>query len=409
MGFGINQADVQRALENQNTPSLDIGTVDSGSSVTVVKVSGQSLVANGYIGQSLVFNSNTFTTALQNVGVLIVSNTTNSITVASPGFPALPTDQDTFVIRSLGGGANISGVGGSALPQANGGPALPTLTTTGPTLVAKVATGTAALANTAILYTYGTPPSVTATVTVGVSPYGVAVDETTNSVYVANLISNTVSVIDGATDTVTATIAVGTEPSGIAVDETTNTIYVANNGANTVSVIDGATDTVTATIAVGNSPVGIAVDETTHAVYVANYASNTVSVFVSGANNAAAVTVGGSPHGIAVDETAHTVYVANYASNTVSVVAAGSTYHYTAPYNGTVNVHASLSASAKLSYSLNAGASSPAYSNTNGGNALTANAGYSFSIPVLAGEVVDFEIDSTADLNIFDATFIATQ
>ena len=368
MGFGINQADVQRALENQNTPSLDIGTVDSGSSVTVVKVSGQSLVANGYIGQSLVFNSNTFTTALQNVGVLIVSNTTNSITVASPGFPALPTDQDTFVIRSLGGGANISGVGGSALPQANGGPALPTLTTTGPTLVAKVATGTAALANTAILYTYGTPPSVTATVTVGVSPYGVAVDETTNSVYVANLISNTVSVIDGATDTVTATIAVGTEPSGIAVDETTNTIYVANLVSNTVSVIDGATDTVTATIAVGNSPVGIAVDETTHAVYVANYASNTVSV-----------------------------------------VAAGSTYHYTAPYNGTVNVHASLSASAKLSYSLNAGASSPAYSNTNGGNALTANAGYSFSIPVLAGEVVDFEIDSTADLNIFDATFIATQ
>ena len=62
------------------------------------------------------------------------------------------------------------------------------------------------------------------------------------------------SVINGATNTVTATIAVGAEPDGVAVDATTNTIYVANNGDNTVSVINGATNTVTATIPVGPRP-----------------------------------------------------------------------------------------------------------------------------------------------------------
>ena len=78
-----------------------------------------------------------------------------------------------------------------------------------------------------------------------------AVDETTDTIYVANDGSGTVSVIDGATNTVTATVAVGTDPIGVAVDETTDTIYAANDGSGTVSVIDGATNTVTATVTVG--------------------------------------------------------------------------------------------------------------------------------------------------------------
>ncbi len=70
--------------------------------------------------------------------------------------------------------------------------------------------------------------------------------------YITNYGSNTVSVIDTATNTVTATIPVGIDPYGVAVTPDGSKVYVANVGSNTVSVIDTATNTVTATIPVGS-------------------------------------------------------------------------------------------------------------------------------------------------------------
>jgi len=94
--------------------------------------------------------------------------------------------------------------------------------------------------------------TVTATITVGTVPYGVAYDGT--NIYVTNNGSDNVSVIDPATNTVTD----HHQPSapsrtGVAYDGTN--IYVTNNG-NNVSVIDPATNTVTDTIDVGTFPTG---------------------------------------------------------------------------------------------------------------------------------------------------------
>ena len=58
--------------------------------------------------------------------------------------------------------------------------------------------------------------------------------------------------------TVTATIPVGSYPLGVAANPHTGTVYVANVGSDTVSVISGPTDTVTATIPVGGGPRGVA-------------------------------------------------------------------------------------------------------------------------------------------------------
>ena len=52
--------------------------------------------------------------------------------------------------------------------------------------------------------------SVTKTITVGTGPYGDLFDPDNGHIYVANVASNSVSVIDGSTNTVVATI---TEPS----------------------------------------------------------------------------------------------------------------------------------------------------------------------------------------------------
>jgi YVTN family beta-propeller protein len=132
--------------------------------------------------------------------------------------------------------------------------------------------------------------AVTATIAVGTSPDGVAVDPAAGTVYVANAGKGTVSVIDVATRAVTATIAVGTSPDGVAVDPAAGTVYVANAGKGTVSVIDVATRAVTATVAVRADPIGVAADPSTHTAYVANYGAGTVSV-ISAARPASVTTV----------------------------------------------------------------------------------------------------------------------
>jgi YVTN family beta-propeller protein len=69
----------------------------------------------------------------------------------------------------------------------------------------------------------------------------VDVNTTTNRIYITGS-WNAVSVIDGDTNIVLGTVAVGIGPWGIARNSTTNRIYVANFYADTLSVIDEDSD-----------------------------------------------------------------------------------------------------------------------------------------------------------------------
>jgi YVTN family beta-propeller protein/VCBS repeat-containing protein len=156
---------------------------------------------------------------------------------------------------------------------------------------------------------------------VGSLPEGVAVNPVTNLVYVANLGSNTVSVIDGETSKIAAKpIPVGTRPWGVAVNPATNRVYVTNLGSNTVTVIDAATNAVVGSaIPVGRDPEGIAVNPATNRVYVANTLDNTVTV-IDGAANAVVgspIPVGIAPDGVAVNPVTDRVYVANFTPDEV--------------------------------------------------------------------------------------------
>src|SRR5271157_1946700 len=88
--------------------------------------------------------------------------------------------------------------------------------------------------------------------------------------YITNSGSNNVSVIDTATNTVTATVSVGYNPIGVAVIPDGTKIYVINYGSNNISIIDIATNNVTATVNVGNDPWGVAVTPDGTKVYVTN-------------------------------------------------------------------------------------------------------------------------------------------
>ncbi|MCP9496385.1 MAG: carboxypeptidase regulatory-like domain-containing protein [Pyrinomonadaceae bacterium MAG19_C2-C3] len=181
--------------------------------------------------------------------------------------------------------------------------------------------------------------TIAATVTGFAQPFAVAVNMTTNRIYVTNYGNGTVSVIDGSIDSLlAANVTVGANPRGIEVNATTNRIYVANFDAataapvnDTLSVIDGATNLVTATVPVGANPYGVAVNPTINNIYVANSGSNSVTVINGGSNTVSTTTaVGTEPRTIAsrsgnapastIGDVIGAVYVANYGSNDITIL-----------------------------------------------------------------------------------------
>ncbi|SCK31427.1 IPT/TIG domain-containing protein [Streptomyces sp. WMMB 322] len=159
-------------------------------------------------------------------------------------------------------------------------------------------------------------------ITVGISPYGVAIAGT--KAYVPNSTDSTVSVIDTATDTVTDTINGENfnTPFWVAIAGTT--AYVTNAANDTVTVINTATDTVTTTIngTNFNSPREIAVTPDGTKAYVANNGGTTVTVIDTGTNTVSGtpITVGTSPYGVAFTPDGTKAYVTNEGGNSVSVI-----------------------------------------------------------------------------------------
>ncbi len=120
----------------------------------------------------------------------------------------------------------------------------------------------------------------------GLDPVGLAINTKTNTVYIATEVG--LSVVNGANDTVTANLGStstdATDPNfygafDVAVDESINTVYVANESTtNGLTVINGATNTVTESIplyllnasgvSVGSPARMLAVNPTTHMVYI---------------------------------------------------------------------------------------------------------------------------------------------
>src|SRR4051794_40457677 len=123
----------------------------------------------------------------------------------------------------------------------------------------------------------------------------------------------------------------GSAPAGdgagwVTFDPATRTLYVANNLANTISVLDAAAcarrcDGPVATLPTGHTPIATAIDVRTRTLYATNVDDGTVSVFDIATCNAgrtagcgaarATVNVGGVPLGVVVEQPSDAVYVGN--------------------------------------------------------------------------------------------------
>ena len=199
--------------------------------------------------------------------------------------------------------------------------------------------------------------------TAGFGALSLAVNAATDTIYVANFSKknnpfggNTVSVINGTTcnaanttgcATPPQTITVGpifTTPAGVAIDQATDTIYVADlqNGEvpGTVSVINGATcNAATSTgcgqhprsVQAGFGPDAIAFDHANRTVVVANLEDTSISVINAAHCNAIVTTgchhtqprfpAGRAPGTVTIDLAARTIYTSN-GDNTISIIPA---------------------------------------------------------------------------------------
>ncbi|MBV9177353.1 MAG: YncE family protein [Nitrososphaeraceae archaeon] len=156
-----------------------------------------------------------------------------------------------------------------------------------------------------------------------------AVNPTTHKLYIANGNSpaGTVSVIDYYTDSNNifnyhiTDIRVGDTPQGVAISPSTNTVYISNTRSNSISVIDGTSDKVVKTIGIDYSPFEMAFNQNTNKLYVANSEDGTVSVIDTTSNKVVkTVITGGSPSNIAIDPKTNMIYVTNKYLNSVSVI-----------------------------------------------------------------------------------------
>ena len=169
--------------------------------------------------------------------------------------------------------------------------------------------------------------------------FAYALSRNTHTLYAPSTSNGTVSVINTATCNardqsgcaLAASLQVGPAPLGIAINDSTHTVYVANGSSGatpgTVSIIDiricNAADTqgcgrTWPTVDVGRGPNAVAVSSSTARVYVSDGASATVSTFNGDGcdaqttehcpHPATTIPIAGMPSTLAIDEQTNTVF-----------------------------------------------------------------------------------------------------
>ncbi|RJQ55393.1 MAG: hypothetical protein C4521_02420 [Actinobacteria bacterium] len=178
------------------------------------------------------------------------------------------------------------------------------------------------------------PAAAQGAIPVGRAPYAMLANPAAHEIYVANIFSDNVSVIDANTDSVTTTISVGragtiSAPAALAHNPATGKLYCVNYWAGKLVVISLPSKTIETSIPVGYShanPRAVVVNPATNLVYVTNITQGLVYVVdgepASPTYNTVRTTipVGFYPRSAAVNATLSRLYIANTSSNSVSVI-----------------------------------------------------------------------------------------
>lgn len=164
--------------------------------------------------------------------------------------------------------------------------------------------------------------NVTNTIATGVRPVDLAFNPVNGQLYVANLFSDDVTVIDTDTESVSTTLGVGTDPLGVGINLVNGEIYIANSSDNTVSVFDATNNLVTTIGGVGTTPVSVTYHPINDEMYVVAAGSNEIFPIESGTHNLlASIATGNNPYRSLFNPANNYLYVGNREDETFTVIA----------------------------------------------------------------------------------------
>jgi YVTN family beta-propeller protein len=203
------------------------------------------------------------------------------------------------------------------------------------------------------------PDGKTSWIAVGREPNAIAIDPSTNRIFVVNAGSGNVSVIDGGQNRVIATVPTDTRPYAIGIDAALHRAYATNTFSDKITAIDGTTNTVKqlpfgskdfvetdahrhrAFFTSYEDPAltvideaenrhrvdlslshawGLAVDGQRGIVYVTEIGKDTLVAYHEDSGQQETAPTGSMPSAVAVDEVTNRIYVANYVGDSVTVL-----------------------------------------------------------------------------------------
>jgi YVTN family beta-propeller protein len=157
---------------------------------------------------------------------------------------------------------------------------------------------------------------------VGRGPIAVEIEGQTG--YVANLLSDDVTVVDLKDRTVLDTIRVGNRPIRLATAEQSPYLFVSNYGSDTISVIDKRLQKVILTLPVGRRPGDMALDLKKGVLYLLNRGEGTLSVVsLDSLQVTETVPVGEFPSGMAISRDGRFLLVSDAHTNDLKWIQTG--------------------------------------------------------------------------------------
>lgn len=159
------------------------------------------------------------------------------------------------------------------------------------------------------------------TIQVGKRPISITFNPFNSNVYVANIADDTISVIDTTTETVIETIGVGKAPRNITIVPMTGLVYVVNSNDNSISVIDPNNQVANTIDNVGVELTTIAYHPVNNSLYIVSSGDNTVIPIDLDTNaTRAAIPVGADPYRIIYNPSNELLYVGNREDNSYSII-----------------------------------------------------------------------------------------
>lgn len=165
--------------------------------------------------------------------------------------------------------------------------------------------------------------NVQAVVSVGVRPVAVCFNPVNNNIYVANLVSDSLTVLDAETllEVSGSPLLTGIGPIAVGVNPDNGEVYAANSVGNSISVYNSSNIFLTTIAGVGNRPVSVTYNPANQSMYVVATNSNQV-VQINPITHliAAIVPVGTQPYNSFFDNANNYLYVQNRQSQSMTVI-----------------------------------------------------------------------------------------